>query len=83
MQSNYINVSGRSLSLKGGRTLVPFASVTLEHDDYDQKYVQRGFLLERPEKKAATAAAPATKEPVTGDASGSKKKTTVKKESDS
>ena len=47
----YINVSGRTLSLTGGRLLPPFEYCDLADDSYDQKLVTRGFLQERPNDK--------------------------------
>ena len=47
----YINVSGRTLSLTGGRLLPPFEYCELDADSRDQKFVKRGHLLERPSDK--------------------------------
>lgn len=52
MKVNYINVSGRTLSLTGGRMLPPFAEVEIAEADYDYKLVKRGFLQDAPKPKA-------------------------------
>lgn len=47
MKSKFINISGRTLALTGGRMLPPFECCELTAEDFDFKLVKRGFLLEQ------------------------------------